>query len=132
MPILKDHQPKWTEYLGTEAENTTIKNQLIIWSNIYHWRRYRGLSQSELAQKASITQSIVSDLEGGDYNPSIEMLGRIADVLDIKMEYITKEDFNRRFFEALDYFIAKLEKIDILKLMKLIYFAEYIYQQKSW
>jgi hypothetical protein len=59
------------------------------------------------------------------------MLGRIADVLDIKMEYLTKENFNRRFFEALDYFISKLEKIDILKLMKLIYFAEYTYQQKS-
>ena len=131
MPIITK-QPEWTNELSDKNFSNTIKIQLIIWSNIYHWRRYRGLSQSELATKAGITQSIVSELEGGDYNPSIEMLSKIANTLSIKIEDITKENFNRRFFETLDYFISKIENIDILKLMKLVYFADFEYKQKNW
>jgi len=83
-----------------------------------------------LAEKASITQSIVSELEASEYNPSIEVLTKIADALEISIEYLTKENFNRRFFETLDFFIAHLPKIDILKLMKLVYFTDWKYYQQ--
>ncbi|MDR0860256.1 MAG: helix-turn-helix transcriptional regulator [Candidatus Peribacteria bacterium] len=78
-----------------------------------------------------MTQSIVSELEAGEYNPSIEVLTKIADALEISIEYFTKENFNRRFLETLDYFISHLPTVDILKLMKLVYFADIQYYQKN-
>ena len=131
MPIITDHQPKWLEHIGTEEQHRCIKSQLTIGSNIYHRRSYRGLSQSKLATQANITQSIVSELEGGDHNPALDMLTRIAHALAIKVEYLLKEDFNWKFIEMLDYLISKTKGVDIPKLMKLAYFADYTHQQKT-
>lgn len=131
MPIITK-QPEWTKELSDKDLSSTIKTQLILGWNIYHRRKYRWLSQSELATKAGITQSIVSDLEWWDYNPSVEMLSRLADVLWIKIELLIREDFNRRFFEALNYFVSKLKEIDILKLMKLIYFSDLEFNNTFW
>jgi transcriptional regulator with XRE-family HTH domain len=77
-----------------------------------------------LAKKANITQSIVSELEDGDYNPTVDVLNRIANALGIKIDLLAKENFNRRFFETLDYFVSKIKGVDILKLMKLMFFAD--------
>lgn len=131
MPILTT-TPEWTKYLSDDDFSRTIRNQLIVWSNIFHWRKYRWLSQEELAKKAKITQAIVSELEGWDYNPSMELLAKISNALQIKIELLTKEKFNRRFFEALDYFVSRLKDVDVLKLMKLIYFADLNSQQDLW
>jgi DNA-binding XRE family transcriptional regulator len=120
MPILKTK----IYDLSKDKEAQTIKTQLIVWSNVYHWRKYRWLSQSQLANNAEITQAIVSELEWGDYNPSIELLSKIAKALSIKIEYLTKEQFNRKFFEALAYFLSKVKDIDVLKAMKMIYFSD--------
>jgi hypothetical protein len=40
------------------------------------------------------------------------------------MEYLTKEQFNRKFFEALAYLLSKVKDIDLLKAMKLSYFSD--------
>lgn len=123
MPIITK-QPEWTKTLSDDDFSRTVRNQLIVWSNIFHWRKYRWLSQQELAEKAKITQAIISELENGDYNPSMEMLTRIADALSLKLETLTKEKFNWKFFEALNFFISKIKNVDILKLMKLMYFTD--------
>jgi flagellar biosynthesis regulator FlbT len=51
-------------------------------------------------------------------------LSKIAKALSIKIEYLTKEQFNRKFFEALAYFLSKVKDIDVLKAMKMIYFSD--------
>jgi len=130
MPILTT-PPKRTTQLDDEQMKSTIRNQLTIGSNIYHRRKYKGLSQQTLAEKANITQSIVSELEAGEYNPSIEVLTKIADALKVSIEYLTREHFNRRFLETLDYFIAHLRNVDVLKLMKLLYFTDVHYHEKN-
>ncbi|MDR0650781.1 MAG: helix-turn-helix domain-containing protein [Candidatus Peribacteria bacterium] len=130
MPILTT-PPKRTTQLGDEKMKSTIRNQLTIGANLYHRRKYKGLSQQIVAEKAAITQSIISELEAGEYNPSIEVLTKIADALKISIEYLTKEHFNWRFLETLDYFIAHLPKVDMLKLMKLLYFTDFRYYEKN-
>jgi transcriptional regulator with XRE-family HTH domain len=47
------------------------------------WRRMRGLSQLELAQRAATTSRHVSFLETGRSRPRAEMVLRLADVLDL-------------------------------------------------
>jgi transcriptional regulator with XRE-family HTH domain len=39
---------------------------MTIGSNILHWRKYNGISQQELSQKANITQASISDIENGE------------------------------------------------------------------
>lgn len=42
-----------------------------------------GLSQEELAFRASLKRSYLSDLERGTRNPTVRALGRIADALGV-------------------------------------------------
>jgi len=121
MPIIATK----TYTIPNDDESKAIKTQLILGTNIYHRRKYRGMSQQQLADDAKITQAIISELENGDYNPSISLLIKIVTSLKINLELLMKEQFNWRFFEVMDYFISKIEKVDILKLLKLIYFTDY-------
>lgn len=124
MPIIKNHKPEWLKYWEW-YDSTQGVFQIIVWSNIFHWRKYRGLSQQELAKRAKITQSIVSELEDGDYNPSLELLSKVASALNIDPELLTKKRITRKMIEALDYIIQKIKDVDILKAMKLIFLIDY-------
>lgn len=46
-------------------------------------RRYQGLNQSALAEKLDISRSYISELESGNRTPSLELLGRYADIFKI-------------------------------------------------
>jgi transcriptional regulator with XRE-family HTH domain len=49
-------------------------------------RSYKGLSQEQLAHRADVHQTYLSGVEGGKRNPSIGVLGRIADALGVEVE----------------------------------------------
>lgn len=49
---------------------------------IQQTRTARGLTQAELAEKIGTSQSAIGRIEKGGQNMSVEMLGRISDVLD--------------------------------------------------
>jgi transcriptional regulator with XRE-family HTH domain len=51
--------------------------------NVRRERLARGLSQDELAVRANMRRSYVSDVERGTRNPSVQALGRIAAALEI-------------------------------------------------
>lgn len=46
-------------------------------------RRELGLSQEEVAFRAGLKRSYLSDLERGTRNPTVRALGRIADALGV-------------------------------------------------
>lgn len=50
------------------------------------WREYRGLSQSELAAKAGISASYLSQLEAGKRAGTTEVLSAIAAALDLTLD----------------------------------------------
>ncbi len=121
MPIYKN--TSWDVKLNThEVEQLT--KQLRIWNNIAHIRKYRWLSQTELAKKAWTTQRIISQIESWDYNPSLDLLWRIADALEIEISLLTKRWINWKLLEIFDYILQKIWKTDILKAMKLAYFLD--------
>jgi transcriptional regulator with XRE-family HTH domain len=45
------------------------------------WRKHRGLTQERLAERAEVTQGMISQLEGGTSDFTGELLGRLADAL---------------------------------------------------
>ena len=51
------------------------------------WARKRaGLTQAELARRAGLSQPAVARLEDPDYNPTIDMLERVAAALGARLE----------------------------------------------
>jgi len=45
----------------------------------------RGLTQKQLAKKMGTKQPFISRLEGGEYNPSVKFLHKVARALDAKL-----------------------------------------------
>ena len=60
----------------------------VVADNVRHLRDRRGLSLTELAQRAGIGKSTLSMLEGGKANPSIETLWAIASALGVPFSHI--------------------------------------------
>lgn len=55
--------------------------------NLRELRRQRGLTQAELAQRADVHQTTISDIEiGGVKNPTLDVARRIAKALDVSVD----------------------------------------------
>lgn len=53
------------------------------------WRNYRGLSQSDLAERVDISLSELVALEQPDYQLTRQQLARLAEALNIQHEHLT-------------------------------------------
>ena len=51
-------------------------------------RNEKGLSQKDLAKKINLTQQTYSDYETGRTNPDIDTLTKIADILEISVDFL--------------------------------------------
>ncbi|MBX5133296.1 helix-turn-helix transcriptional regulator [Rhizobium lentis] len=59
----------------------------IAW-NLRHHRSAQKLTQEVLAVDARVDRTVISDLEGGKYNVSIDLLDRLADALSIDISQL--------------------------------------------
>ncbi|WP_320545486.1 helix-turn-helix domain-containing protein [Aeromonas veronii] len=53
------------------------------------WRNYRGLSQTDLAERVGMSLSELVALEQPDYQLTHQQLARLAEALDIQHEHLT-------------------------------------------
>ena len=58
--------------------------------NVLALRKERTLTQEELAHRAAINQTYLSDIERGKRNPSLLVLDRIASALDADLEQLVR------------------------------------------
>ena len=58
--------------------------------NVQALRRARGLSQEELAHRATMHQTYLSGIERGRRNPSVLVLARLAQALEADLEDLTR------------------------------------------
>ncbi len=75
-----------------DVEDEELKNEMELDSllvdlacEIINYRAENNLTQKNLADKLGITQAMVSKVESGDYNPSIEFLFNISKKLGLKL-----------------------------------------------
>ena len=52
--------------------------------NVRHHRKLKGMSQEQLALDVGMERSYVSDLERGTRNPSVRVVGRLAEALGVE------------------------------------------------
>ncbi|WP_077214393.1 helix-turn-helix domain-containing protein [Bacillus dakarensis] len=61
----------------------------MIGKNIYRIRKQRGLTLSELAERAAISKSYLSNIERSlNKNPSIQVLEKISGVLQVDLQLL--------------------------------------------
>ena len=61
----------------------------MIGKNIYHIRKKRKLTLSELAERANISKSYLSNIERNlNQNPSIQVIEKLANVLDVDLNIL--------------------------------------------
>jgi transcriptional regulator with XRE-family HTH domain len=60
--------------------------------NLQRIRRAQGLSQEALADRARVHQTYLSGLESGKRNPSLTVLSRLADALDVDVSELLARD----------------------------------------
>ena len=59
---------------------------------IFDFRIGKGWTQKQLAEKLCITQAMVSKLESGEYNPTIEQLWKISKALGWSLELTLRDN----------------------------------------
>lgn len=62
----------------------------IVARNLRRLRNERKLSQEELAFRAKVDRSYISQLETGVYSPSVTMLGKLAKALGVEVGELLK------------------------------------------
>lgn len=99
-----------------------------IGENIKKTRKKQELTQKSLAKRANISRSYLADVENNRYNPSIDVLNKIAKALGITAQQLLKDDIDEKddidkMEEDLQILFNKIQKIspkDRKKLLQLI------------
>ena len=71
-----------------EGRNMKTKAHLKIDSRVHVLRAERRISQQELAEAIGVTRATINAIEGGDYNPSLELAFRITRYFGVPLENI--------------------------------------------
>jgi DNA-binding XRE family transcriptional regulator len=69
-----------------KKEYDDLKIEFIIIQTIIDARRKYNITQKELSKRTGITQADISRLENGNGNPTIKLLQKLANGLDMDLE----------------------------------------------
>ncbi|MCR5623245.1 MAG: XRE family transcriptional regulator [Treponema sp.] len=72
-----------------------VKKSLRFGEKIREVRERKGLTLKAVASQAGVSESLVSQIERGRVSPAIDTLLSLAQVLDIRLEYLF-EEYNRQ------------------------------------
>jgi len=91
--ILKNPWDIFNDIDEETKQEFELSNILVdIACKIINYRLDNDMTQKDLADKLDITQAMVSKLESGEYNPSIEFLFKISKKLGWKFELTFEEN----------------------------------------
>lgn len=61
--------------------------------NLILARKRKGLTQKELAKRVGVTNNTISRLERGKTSAKINLMEKIANELEVSIDYLIKDDF---------------------------------------
>ena len=90
--------------------------------NIKYFRTQRQLSQAQLAEKANISVTFLSNIERGKMFPKVETLSRLTESLDVEVQelfqpYLISED-HKKMMSRLSEDIAKNVNLAMTEVFK--------------
>ncbi|MFG2294057.1 helix-turn-helix domain-containing protein [Streptomyces sp. NPDC048603] len=80
------------ESTEASAERAEIRLAMAFAKAVYDRRKALGLSQTQLAERAGLTQAKISRVEGADAVPTLPLLRRLAHALDASLNIALGED----------------------------------------
>ena len=89
LKTLKDEQMQNPEFA---KEYISIQPEMDVIRAIIEARLSQNLTQKQLSERTGINQADISKLENGTRNPSVNLLKRLADGMDmvLKIEFVPK------------------------------------------
>ena len=92
MKSLKQYKEMQMENPEFVKEYESIQPEMDVIRAIIEARTSQNLTQKELAERTGINQADISKLENGTRNPSVALLKRLAEGMDmaLKIEFIPK------------------------------------------
>jgi ribosome-binding protein aMBF1 (putative translation factor) len=90
------------ERVEESAAYTEAGHAFALGQAVYDRRAQLGLSQTELARRAEMTQAQISNIEGGDSVPTLPVLMRLAKALDASLTIDLDGDASAFAFNAHD------------------------------
>ena len=93
MSDLKKLKNKLLQDPEFRKEYDAIQPELNLKRVLLDARVQAGITQADLSKKTGVSQADISRLENGTRNPSISLLQRIADAMDmtLKIEFVPKK-----------------------------------------
>jgi ribosome-binding protein aMBF1 (putative translation factor) len=82
----KKFKSKALKNKAVKAEYDALVPEYAVIRSIIKARQKQGLSQLALAELVGTRQPVISRLERGDSNPTLDLLKRVATALDMKLE----------------------------------------------
>ena len=83
-----------------EAERAEIRLAMAFAKAVYDRRRELGLTQTEVADRAGLTQAKISRIEGADAVPTLSLLRRLATAMNSSLDIALDADHEKVTFTA--------------------------------
>jgi len=93
MKTLKEFKKEQLKNPEFRKEYESIQPEMDVIRALIDARTSKQMTQKQLAEKTEIHQADISKLENGTRNPSINLLKRLADGMDmvLKIEFVPKQ-----------------------------------------
>lgn len=93
MPFLKEnyyfiYPQLFSKFVLLITHKPSIVQYMNIGDKIAALRKQKNLSQTDLGKAAGVSREIIGRYERGEVLPSIEVAAKIADVLDVSLDYL--------------------------------------------
>jgi DNA-binding XRE family transcriptional regulator len=85
---------KGNTYLMPARSQSLQHLRACVASNVKHYRAIKGVSQERTALEAGIDRTMLSKIERGITNPSLDTLLKVANYLDVPVSELLKEDLS--------------------------------------
>ncbi len=72
-------------------ERVEVDMKVSVARQFVYYRKLKGLTQEELAKRAGTSRTNITRFESGSYNPSVEMMVRIATALGVRLNITLEE-----------------------------------------
>lgn len=90
----------FTEPADAAEARREIRLSMSLAKAVYDRRTELGLTQTELADRAGLTQAKISRIEGSDTVPTLPLLAKLAQALDATLNIALDSDDTRVTFTA--------------------------------